>query len=646
MNRDYVRYRSFTRRALLLGASQAVLASALAARLYYLQVLESDRYKTLADQNRISIRLLPPPRGGVVDRNGKPLALNRQNYRVIIVAEQTPDVENTLTALGQIVDLSDYDRKRTLKEISRKRPFFPVTIRENLSWEEVARIEVNTPDLPGISIDVGQTRDYPMGETAAHVLGYVAAVSEEDLAANDPLLEIPGFRIGKSGIEKIYDVALRGKAGTSEVEVNAIGRVIRELSRNEGEAGAEMRLALDRDLQDFAVKRFGEESGSAVVLDVTTGAVLAMVSTPGFDPNAFSQGLSQDYWQELVTNPRGPLNNKAIAGQYAPGSTFKVMVALAGLENGIITPQHRVFCSGSIQLGDSTFHCWKKEGHGSLSLPEGIMKSCDVFFYDVAKRVGIDRIAEMARKFGFGKALGVDLPGERPGVMPTSQWKLATFGVPWQQGETLVAGIGQGYVLATPLQLAVMAARIANGGLAVRPHMARDLVDGDVVRPRTGQEFGPFGVSPKNLKVVADAMAQVTNNPHGTAYAARISEPGMEMAGKTGTAQVRRITKAERLSGVRKNEDLPWVERDHALFVAFAPVSEPRYACAVVVEHGGGGSKVAAPIARDILLELQRRAAEGQVASGGRPFDAERIFTPAATPAAGPDLPRASGGGT
>jgi penicillin-binding protein 2 len=615
MNRDYVRYRGFTRRAVILGAGQVALASALAARLYYLQVVESDRYKTLADQNRISIRLLPPPRGKIVDRGGRPLAVNRLNYRVIIVAEQTPDVEKTLTDLGQVIDLSDYDRKRTLKEIARKRPFFPVTIRENLSWEEVARVEVNTPDLPGVSIDVGQTRDYPMGETAAHVLGYVAAVSEADLAEGDPLLEIPGFRIGRSGIEKTYDLALRGKAGTSEVEVNAIGRVIRELSRGEGVPGAEMRLTLDRDLQDFATRRFGEESGSAVVVDVQTGGVVVMVSTPGFDPNAFSQGLSSDYWQELVTNPRGPLNNKAIAGQYAPGSTFKVMVALAGLESGIITPQHRVFCTGSVRLGDTEFHCWKKEGHGSLSLPEGIMKSCDVFFYDVARRVGIDRIAEMARRFGLGKPLGIDLPGERAGVMPDTRWKLANIGIPWQQGETLVAGIGQGYMLATPLQLAVMAARIASGGLAVKPHFTRDLVDGDVVRPRPDHEFAPLGVSTASLSVVADAMSAVTNSPHGTAYAARITETGMEMAGKTGTAQVRRITRAERLTGVKKNEELPWVERDHALFIAFAPLAAPRYACAVVVEHGGGGSKVAAPIARDILLEIQRRAGNGQMAA-------------------------------
>jgi penicillin-binding protein 2 len=615
MNRDYVRYRAFTRRAVILGAGQVALASALAARLYYLQVVESDRYKTLADQNRISIRLLPPPRGKIVDRFAKPLAVNRLNYRVIIVAEQTPDVEKTLNALGQLIELSDYDHKRTLKEISRKRPFFPVTIRENLSWEEVARVEVNTPDLPGVSIDVGQTRDYPMGETAAHVLGYVAAVSEDDLSEGDPLLEIPGFRIGRSGVEKTYDLPLRGKAGTSEVEVNAIGRVIRELSREEGVPGAEIRLTLDRDLQDFATRRFGEESGSAVVVDVRTGGVPVMVSTPGFDPNAFSQGLSSDYWQELITNPRGPLNNKAIAGQYAPGSTFKVLVALAGLESGLITPQHLVTCTGSVQLGDTVFHCWKRGGHGTLNLHEGIMHSCDVYFYDVARRVGIDRIAAMARRFGIGKPLGIDLPGERAGVMPDQRWKLANVGVPWQQGETLVAGIGQGYTLVTPLQLAVMTARIASGGMAVTPHLTRDLVDGDVIRPRPEHEFRSMGISAASLAVVADGMSAVVNDIHGTAHGSRIAEAGMEMAGKTGTAQVRRITRAERLTGVKKNEDLPWVERDHALFIAFAPVSAPRYACAVVVEHGGGGSKAAAPVAHDILLEIQRRAAEGQVAA-------------------------------
>jgi penicillin-binding protein 2 len=471
----------------------------------------------------------------------------------------------------------------------------------------VARIEVNAPDLPGVMIDVGQTRHYPVADEVAHVLGYVAPVAERDLTG-DPLLELPGFRIGKSGIEKTYDLALRGTAGTSEVEVNAIGRVIREIDRKPGQLGREVALTLDLDLQKYATERLGEESGAAVVIDVQSGEILAMASTPGFDPNAFNHGLSERQWQALISDPRGPLNNKAISGQYAPGSTFKMMVALAGLESGVVNRYHRVFCSGSVTLGNARFHCWKRGGHGWLDMVPGITQSCDVYFYDVARRVGIDRIAAMAVRFGMGRAVGIDLPGEADGLMPTPEWKLATIGVPWQAGETLVSGIGQGYVLATPLQLAVMQARLVNGGRKVTPYFARDLVKPKRVVPRPQPELPSIGVSQASLAVVTEAMKAVVNSPRGTAYRSRITEPGMAMGGKTGTSQVRRITRAERLTGIRKNEDRPLEERDHALFVGYAPVDVPRYAVAVVVEHGGGGSKAAAPIARDILIETQRRA--------------------------------------
>jgi penicillin-binding protein 2 len=616
--RDYVQFKAFSRRAILLGGAQLGLAAALVGRLYYLQVLEAARYKKLSEENRISLRLIPPPRGVIVDRLGNPMAVNKQNYRVIIVAEQTPDLDQTLDSLSQIIEISDYDRKRTMKEVSRKRPFLPVTVRENLTWEEVARVEVNTPDLPGVTIDVGQSREYVIGASAAHVVGYVAAVAESDLG-DDPLLEIPGFRVGKNGIEKIYDLALRGKAGTSEVEVNSIGRVIRELSRDEGKPGAEMVLTLDRELQQFAVDRLGQESGAVAVVDIHSGEVMVLASTPGFDPAAFAQGMTEDYWRQLTSDPKGPLTNKAIAGQYAPGSTFKTMVALAALDSGVVTPDHRVFCTGEVVLGDSHFHCWKKGGHGSVDMHEGIMKSCDVYFYDVARRVGIDRIAEMARRFGLGKIVGIDLPGEKTGLIPDSDWKLGVTGVAWQPGETLVAGIGQGYMLATPLQLAVMAARLANGGNAVVPHLSRDLVDRNGVRQREKPSFQPIGVSAEALKTVIGGMVAVCNDQHGTAYGSRIPDAGFQMAGKTGTSQVRRISRAERLAGVKKNEDLPWEERDHALFISFAPIDAPRFACAVIVEHGGGGSKAAAPIARDVLLQTQKRYAGGTVAGSAKP---------------------------
>ncbi|MDX9861563.1 MAG: penicillin-binding protein 2 [Rhodospirillales bacterium] len=595
MHRDQDRQRLFTRRMALLAGGKAILLSALVGRMYYLQVIEADRYRTLADENRINLKLLPPLRGDIVDRRGVPIADNRQNYRVVLVREQAGDVEQTLDRLGQVVPVAESDKRRILREVRRKRSFVPVTVRENLTWEEVARIEINSPDLPGISIEEGQSRHYPFPEATAHILGYVAAVAEEDLNG-DPLLEVPGFRIGKAGVEKVYDLSLRGTSGNSQIEVNAFGRVIRELSRTEGQPGGELKLTIDLELQELVARRLGEESASAVVLDVETGDVLAMVSVPGFDPNAFNRGLTTEEWRELSGNPKAPLTNKAVAGQYAPGSTFKMVVALAALEKGVITPNTKVFCSGAVNLGDATFHCWKKHGHGLLDLKEGIAQSCDSYFYEVARRTGIDAITAMAKRLGLGQKLGIDLPNEKTGLMPTRDWKLATFGVPWQMGETLISGIGQAYMLATPLQLAVMTARLVNGGRAVTPHLARD----GVAPP------DPLGLSPAHLEAVVKAMDEVVNGPHGTARGARIREPGREMGGKTGTAQVRRISKAERDQGVRKNEDLPWEERDHALFVGFAPVERPRFAVSVVVEHGGGGSAVAAPIARDVLEAVQR----------------------------------------
>ena len=610
-DRDQERQKVLTRRALMLGAGQLGLVGALAGRLYYLQVVQADRYRVLADDNRISIRLLPPPRGEIVDRLGVPLAINEKNYRVVIVREQSGNVPVTLERLGRIIDLPEREVRRVLRDMRRKRAFVPITVRENLSWEEVSRVEVSAPDLPGISIEVGLTRFYPYAEQAAHVLGYVAAVSESELTG-DPLLELPDFRIGKNGIEKVHDQHLRGKAGTSQVEVNALGRVIRELSREEGQPGRRIEITLDMELQRFAMNRLGEESAAAVIMDVHNGDVLALASTPGFNPNAFNRGLTPNEWEELISNERGPLTNKAIAGQYAPGSTFKMVVALAALETGVISPGQRVFCPGHLELGDTRFHCWKRPGHGHMDMHDAIKHSCDVYFYEVSKRLGIARIAAMAERLGLGQTLGFDLPGERPGLIPTREWKQARMGKPWHQGETLIAGIGQGYILTTPLQLAVMTARLVNGGIAVTPHLNRHLPGQGglqtVALPGSVGGFPSLGIAQEHLRLVRTAMAAVTNDPNGgTAYRARIAEAGMEMGGKTGTAQVRRITMAERLTGVRKNEDLPWRHRDHALFVGYAPVNAPRYCCAVIVEHGGGGSAVAAPIARDLLIETQRR---------------------------------------
>ena len=637
VHEDQTRFKSFSRRALLLAGGKTALMASLIGRMYYLQVVEGERYRTLAEDNRINIRLLAPPRGRIVDRFGTALADNQANFRVVVVPEQTSDLGRTLDDLARIVEVGEADRARILKEVRRRRPFVPVTVRDNLSWHDVSRLEVNAPALPGVAIEMGQTRRYPFGEPMTQILGYVAAVAEHELTG-DPLLELPGFRIGKTGVERRFDGELRGTAGTSQVEVNAVGRVIRELSRDEGKAGRELVVSVDAGLQNFVHQRLlGERSASAVVMNVHSGEVLALSSAPSYDANAFNIGLTSRQWQNLVNDPLGPLNNKAIAGTYAPGSTFKMIVALAALEAGV-GPGHRVFCPGFMELGRARFHCWKRHGHGWLAMHDGIKQSCDVYFYDIARRAGIDRISEMAVRLGLGELTGIELPGERAGVIPTRDWKLAVIGERWQGGETLVTAIGQGFVLTTPLQLAVMTARLANGGFAVRPTLVRGFRDGttegeapasspeataDHVAEVAASRFAPLGIAEAHLKVVSDAMDAVTNHQRGTAYRSRIEDEAWAMAGKTGTSQVRRISLSERQSGVKKNEELEWRFRDHGLFVAFAPVHRPRYCCAVVVEHGGSGSRSAAPIVRDILIETQRRdpSASGLwplAAAGGR----------------------------
>ena len=615
-NRDTDRFRQFTRRALLLAGGQSVLLSILGGRLYYLQVLQAEKYKTLAEDNRINLRLLPPPRGYILDRAGRLLATNQLDYRIVVVAEDAGDVEATLDALARVVPVAESDRRRVLKEVRRKRRFVPVTIRENLSWEEVARIEVSALDLPGIAVEEGQSRLYPEGPLLSHLVGYVAAVSEND-PTDDPLMELPGFRIGKAGIEKVYDLPLRGSGGRSQVEVNAVGRVIRELERKEGQPGANLALTIDLELQRFAYDRFGDEVGSAIVIDVQNGDVVALVSNPGYDNNAFARGLTGEEWRELTRNPRGPLINKVISGQYPPGSTFKPAVALAALEKGAITPQTRVVCRGSVSLGTAVFHCWRRGGHGSVDLRLGLTQSCDCYFYEVARRTGIDAISAMANRLGLGVLTGIDLPSEKKGLMPTRSWKEARMGAGWLPGETLVAGIGQGYVLATPLQLAVMTARIANGTHAVVPRLVRELPPLPGQQPRPRPAFEKLHINAAHMRLVHEGMDAVVNAGNGTAKSAAIRDPDWLMAGKTGTAQVRQITRAERDAGVKKNEQLPWEKRDHALFIGYAPVDAPRYAVAVIVEHGGGGSKVAAPIARDILIRARRLDANRPATPGG-----------------------------
>jgi len=603
-DRDADKQKLFTRRAAIIGGGQVALFTVLAGRMYYLQVIESQQYEILAEENRVNVRLLPPLRGEIVDRFGEKLASNRQNFRVVLIPEQTDDVEATLDKLAEIISISDRTRKRVLREVRQKRGFVPLTVAENLEWEAFAETNIHTPDLPGIQPEVGDTRHYPYGEDLAHVVGYVAAVTDRDLeGADDPLLQLPGFRVGRSGVERLLEQELRGRAGNSRVEVNAFGRVIRELAKDPGTPGDEVVLTLDMDIQRYATERVRGESASVVVMDVLTGELVAIVSAPGFDPNLFNIGLSQAEWDGLTNNELNPLVNKTLAGQYPPGSTFKMVVALAALEAGVISPYRTIRCGGKVTLGNHDFHCWKRGGHGPMNMTDAIKHSCNVYFYEVGKRVGIDKIEAMARRFGLGDRLAVDMAGEKSGLVPSRGWKRATTGISWQQGETLNASIGQGYVLTTPLQLATMAARIANGGSAVRPWLVRSV--GGQVRPMP--QAIPMGIPPEHMKIIHQGMDEVVNVAGGTAFRSRLPLDDLAMAGKTGTALVRRISREERARGVLKNEELPWRFRDHALFVGYGPVSNPRYAISVIVDHGGGGSRAAAPVAKDIMTRVLTR---------------------------------------
>ncbi|MDE3114692.1 MAG: penicillin-binding protein 2 [Pseudomonadota bacterium] len=602
--KDKSRYATFTRRTLMVSGAMGAVFATLAGRLYQLQVIEGGEFKAKAEDNRVSVRLLAPPRGRILDRFAVALADNRRNYRVLLIPEQASDgVKPTLAALARVIVLSDRQREKILRDVAENKRFVPVTVAENLSWDEFARINLHLPYLPGVQPDVGETRAYPYGAELSHILGYVAAVSPDDKKNDDdPLLDLPGFRIGKRGIEKEFNSEIRGTAGTERIEVNAYGREIRELSRDPGISGADIYLTIDYQVQEVMAKALGDQSAAAAVMDVETGDVIALSSTPGFDPNLFNVGITTEEWQGLTTNDHTPLMNKAISGVYPPGSTFKPLLALAGFDAGIATPDFTVFCSGTMTLGNHEFHCWKHNGHGVMNLTSAIEQSCDIFFYELSRRVGIDRIDEAAHALGLGQPTGIELPGERAGLIPSRAWKRATFGQPWEQGETLVTGIGQGFVLATPLQLCTEAARIASGK-AVSPRITRFVGHHEQQRPK----IAPLGFSDAAIAAVRTGMAGVCNTPGGTAYSWRISEPGFEMAGKTGTAQVRRITREERLAGLKKNDQMPWNLREHALFIAYAPLDKPRYACAVVIEHGADPNHYQVQMARDILLFAQKR---------------------------------------
>lgn len=596
--------KTMTRRSLLLGGAMTTVVGILGVRMWQLAVRDAEQYYLLAEENRISLRLVRPDRGRILDRTGKVVADNEHAYRITLVREEARDVDVVLGRLTQLLGIDDAAIREVRNLLERTPSFVPITVKDRVTWEEVSRVALNSPVLPGVQPEMVLSRFYPFGPDFAHQVGYVGPVSDNDLAAGEdaaePLLRLPDYQIGKVGIERRFERDLRGSPGAQRVEVNAGGRTMRELALEPPVPGPDLQITLDHHLQNFMRVRLEGQSAAAIVMDVTNGDLLGCTSAPSFDPNLFVRGISSADYGGLRDSEFRPLADKTVQGAYPPGSTVKMSNALAVLEAGLMDPEETVQCNGYVEISGRRFHCWKRGGHGRVSLVGALRESCDVYFYEVAQRIGIDGIFAMNDRLGLGQKYDLPFSGMAHGNNPSRAWKQEKYGQDWLIGDTINASIGQGFTLASPIQLATMTARLASG-TAVVPRVVRP-VGGD----GTANAAPPsLGLSSEALSVVRQGMFEVSNHERGTAYASRIADPTKAMAGKTGTSQVFSITAAERAAGVRTQDELPWNRRDHALFVAFAPFDAPRYAVTVVVEHGGGGSTAAAPIARDIMLFAQ-----------------------------------------
>ncbi|MGA7802631.1 MAG: penicillin-binding protein 2 [Gammaproteobacteria bacterium] len=593
--------RLFMRRTVAALVLSVLLVMALIARLVFLQVISHQHFTTLSRDNRVKILPIPPTRGLIYDRNGLLLAENLPSYRLEIIPEQVKNLKATIAALSKIINIRDIDIERFNELRRRKHPFEAIPLRFHLSDEEVARFAVNRYRFPGVDVEAGLTRYYPLGSEAVHAVGYVGRIDVRELQQVDPVNYRGTNHIGKTGVEKSYEDVLHGTVGYQQVETNAEGRIVRVLNRTPPVPGDNIYLTLDAHLQAVTEKAFGDNVGAAVALDPKTGAILAMVSLPEYDPNPFVNGIELKDYRALQKHSGRPLFNRALRGQYAPGSTIKPFVALGGLEDGITTPTATTFCPGYYQLPGSShkYRCWKHWGHGKVDITQAITQSCDVYFYDLAHSMGIDRLHDFLAKFGFGQRTDVDLAGELPGLLPSRQWKERVRHQPWFPGETLITGIGQGFLLVTPLQLAAATAAMAERGLRAEPHIV-----GAEQNPATGA-LVPMPVhllprvpegNPRDWDIITQAMVDVVKSPHGTAH--KIDEHAdYTIAAKTGTAQVFGLGQEDTYNP----KELARRLRDNALFIAFAPVPHPRIAVAVIVEHGGGGSSAAAPIALKMM---------------------------------------------
>ena len=623
--------RLITRRMFMLGGIKLAVFFCIVARLFYLQISENIKYRSLSDKNRLREWKVPPQRGIIEDFFGEKIASNTQLFQLHMIPEDVPNLGELLFRLSKLINFDLRQQTRLLKKIKKRQPWEPIIVSDNLTWSEFAKLNLFLHEIQGIKPVVTVTRQYLQDGSSSHLIGYVADVSKSDLENSKFLREIhvPGLKTGKTGLEKSLNESVIGRSGFQRYEVNAYGKRVKEVKSIKGTIGENFRTTLDIDVQRFSSELLKGKSGSICVMDIYTGDIIAMVSSPTFDANKFVHGIAHEDWQNLIKDSNKPLMNKSIAGLYPPGSTIKPIVALSALENHVISPNTIIECKGKIELYNHTYHCWKEKGHGFLRLREGIKQSCDIYFYEVARRLGVDRLAVTAKKFGLGNKVFDILESEKKGLVPTTQWKLKNIGRGWVLGETLLAGIGQGYFQTTPIQLCLMTAQLANGGYRIKP---RIIHDADALKPIvyawrekltvedetkkdlfTNKVLSNFTVSDnfleslhrnsENVKFVLDAQFGATNEPMGTSYGSRHVKPEYIFAGKTGTSQTRTITPEERELKL-KQKDLPYKRRDHALFTAFAPYKRPRYAFSILIEHGGTGSSSAAPIAKKVIKRV------------------------------------------
>ncbi len=591
-----------SRRMFILSSLKATVFVVIIVRLFYLQISENIKWKSLSDKNRLREWKAAPQRGIIEDYFGTKIAKNTQVFQLHMIPEDVPNMEKLFFKLSKIIDFNVRIKKNLIKRLKKRKPWEPIIVSDNLSWSEFSKLNLFLHEIRGIKPVVSIDRKYLEDSSSSHIIGYVSEVSVKDLKNSELLRKInmPGLKTGKNGLEKSFNEAMLGKPGVQRFEVNAYGKRIKELKFIGGSPGKNFRTTIDQEIQNFASTSIKDKSGSVCVMDIFSGDIVSMVSSPTYDPNKFVHGISQKDWLALIENKKKPLINKSLAGLYPPGSTIKPVVAFSALENNVISPKSVVVCSGSMELYGQTYHCWKEKGHGYMDLRNAIKQSCDIYFYETARRLGIDRLSVTAKQFGLGKKVFNHFNEERSGIVPDTKWKLRNIGRGWVLGETLISGIGQGYFQSTPIQLCLMMAQFANGGYEVEPKIIDDRINisnNGLKRLYKNQE---------NIKFVLDALYGATNEPMGTSYGSRFNKPEYVYAGKTGTSQIRTITKEERELKL-KSKDLPYEKRDHALFAAFAPYKQPRYSISVVIEHGGSGSSTAAPIAKKVIKKVLDR---------------------------------------